>query len=466
MAELNNFVNEISTRHEKSLGLLTTRFVSLLQDAKDGLLDLKMAADILAVRQKRRIYDITNVLEGIGLIEKKSKNSIQWLGAGPGCNTREKTEELLKLKEELIDLENTEMEIDQHFSWAKQSILNILDEKNNKVNLWVEHKDLCNSFPDDTLLSIRGPAGLQVEVHLPESKLVEPSAKKTRLHLKSRNGPIEVSLVNQYPETNEPNVISMTVDESANLLLPSTSRTDTSTDKSNEKPNEDLEDQDVDLEEHEDYSDQEEQEDENEDIGGKAEDKDEAMEEDDSDDNNKSKVTAQPTRQLSPRKAAQRHLFIQSRHHDNVKNKKNSINKTEASPKERPTVRGRGKDKDKVSSESTVPASVSKAKDDVSKEEENEKEVPEKTRTRSRGRISTLNQQNSEARSQDTENHPVNNRVNRRVNNQPKTPLEYHEIIADVLQPLVKLSPPPSGRDYCFNLDKSEGLVDLFEIKD
>ena len=30
--------------------------------------------------QKRRIYDITNVLEGIGLIEKKSKNNIQWRG--------------------------------------------------------------------------------------------------------------------------------------------------------------------------------------------------------------------------------------------------------------------------------------------------------------------------------------------------------------------------------------------------
>lgn len=39
---------------------------------------LKQAADTLAVRQKRRIYDITNVLEGIDLIEKKSKNSIQW----------------------------------------------------------------------------------------------------------------------------------------------------------------------------------------------------------------------------------------------------------------------------------------------------------------------------------------------------------------------------------------------------
>lgn len=28
--------------------------------------------------QKRRIYDITNVLEGIGLIEKTSKNNIHW----------------------------------------------------------------------------------------------------------------------------------------------------------------------------------------------------------------------------------------------------------------------------------------------------------------------------------------------------------------------------------------------------
>uniref|UniRef100_A0A3Q0R8D0 E2F transcription factor 4 n=1 Tax=Amphilophus citrinellus TaxID=61819 RepID=A0A3Q0R8D0_AMPCI len=53
------------SRHEKSLGLLTTKFVTLLQEAKDGVLDLKAAADTLAVRQKRRIYDITNVLEGV-----------------------------------------------------------------------------------------------------------------------------------------------------------------------------------------------------------------------------------------------------------------------------------------------------------------------------------------------------------------------------------------------------------------
>ena len=36
------------------------------------------AADSLSMKQKRRIYDITNVLEGVGLIEKKNKNIIQW----------------------------------------------------------------------------------------------------------------------------------------------------------------------------------------------------------------------------------------------------------------------------------------------------------------------------------------------------------------------------------------------------
>lgn len=31
-----------TNRHEKSLGLLTTKFVTLLQEAKDGVLDLKV----------------------------------------------------------------------------------------------------------------------------------------------------------------------------------------------------------------------------------------------------------------------------------------------------------------------------------------------------------------------------------------------------------------------------------------
>lgn len=36
---------------------------------------------LVLLSSQRRIYDITNVLEGIGLIHKTSKNHIQWTGS-------------------------------------------------------------------------------------------------------------------------------------------------------------------------------------------------------------------------------------------------------------------------------------------------------------------------------------------------------------------------------------------------
>ena len=55
------------------------------------------------MRQKRRIYDITNVLEGIGLIEKRNKNCIKWKGAVAGENTQEASERLTLLQVSIIN---------------------------------------------------------------------------------------------------------------------------------------------------------------------------------------------------------------------------------------------------------------------------------------------------------------------------------------------------------------------------
>lgn len=66
------------SRYDTSLNLTTKRFLNLLSQSADGVVDLNWASQVLDV-QKRRIYDITNVLEGIQLISKKSKNHIQWL---------------------------------------------------------------------------------------------------------------------------------------------------------------------------------------------------------------------------------------------------------------------------------------------------------------------------------------------------------------------------------------------------
>ncbi|MBW04574.1 Transcription factor E2F4, partial [Eschrichtius robustus] len=201
------------SRHEKSLGLLTTKFVSLLQEAKDGVLDLKLAADTLAVRQKRRIYDITNVLEGIGLIEKKSKNSIQWKGVGPGCNTREIADKLIELKAEIEELQQREQELDQHKVWVQQSIRNVTEDPsvatgrasavllNPHTLAYVTHEDICRCFAGDTLLAIRAPSGTSLEVPIPEGL---NGQKKYQIHLKSVSGPIEVLLVNKEAWSSPP----------------------------------------------------------------------------------------------------------------------------------------------------------------------------------------------------------------------------------------------------------------------
>ncbi|OCT74857.1 transcription factor E2F5 [Xenopus laevis] len=191
-----------SSRHEKSLGLLTSKFVSLLQEAKDGVLDLKVAADSLAVRQKRRIYDITNVLEGIGLIEKKSKNSIQWNGVGAGCNTKEVLDRLRNLKAEIEDLELKEKELDQQKAWLQQSIKNVMDSSENGMYSFVTHEDLCNCFNGDTLLAIQAPSGTQLEVPVPE--MGQNGQKKYQISLKSNSGPIQVLLINKESSSSKP----------------------------------------------------------------------------------------------------------------------------------------------------------------------------------------------------------------------------------------------------------------------
>ena len=95
-----------SARYDSSLGLLTKKFVALIKSQPHGSLDLNHAAAQLGV-QKRRIYDITNVLEGIGLIEKTTKNNIAWKGNRtphpddePNSSDDEDDEETLRVRHE------------------------------------------------------------------------------------------------------------------------------------------------------------------------------------------------------------------------------------------------------------------------------------------------------------------------------------------------------------------------------
>ncbi|KAM7379558.1 hypothetical protein PAMP_005104 [Pampus punctatissimus] len=205
--ETTETVRSTPSRHEKSLGLLTMKFVSLLQETKDGVLDLKVAADSLAVKQKRRIYDITNVLEGVGLIEKKNKNIIQWRGENKVGQTQEVLEQVNVLKAQISELEAQEKELDNQKAWLEENIKHLNHDPITSIYPFEFLGSVLIQFSEDTLLAVVAPAGTQLEVPLPE--MGQSGQKKYQVNLRSQSAPIQVMLINRDSDSTIPVVFSV-----------------------------------------------------------------------------------------------------------------------------------------------------------------------------------------------------------------------------------------------------------------
>lgn len=121
-------VIEKYSRSEKSLSTLTKKFVEMLQN--EIVLDLNtvmsetslkwiqliilifQATLALEVSKKRRIYDITNVLEGINLIKKAGKNMYKWKGKTDDVNSHQEVY-LRVLKDDQIRLQDEEKQLNR-----------------------------------------------------------------------------------------------------------------------------------------------------------------------------------------------------------------------------------------------------------------------------------------------------------------------------------------------------------------
>ncbi|KAL2323027.1 hypothetical protein Fmac_027406 [Flemingia macrophylla] len=171
-----------SCRYDSSLGLLTKKFINLVKHAEDGILDLNKAAETLEV-QKRRIYDITNVLEGIGLIEKKLKNRIHWKGI-ESSTSGEVDGDISVLKTEVDKLTLEEQGLDDQIRC-----------------LFVTEDDIkcLPCFQNETLIAIKAPHGTTLEVPDPEEAVDYPQ-RRYRIILRSTMGPIDVYLISQFEE--------------------------------------------------------------------------------------------------------------------------------------------------------------------------------------------------------------------------------------------------------------------------
>ncbi|XP_028250820.1 transcription factor E2F2 [Parambassis ranga] len=175
------------TRYDTSLGLLTKKFVGLIAESPDGVLDLNWATEVLEV-QKRRIYDITNVLEGVQLIRKKSKNNIQWLVGDVFEGGASGGEKACALRKELGDLERAERSLDELIQSSTSQLKQMTEYKDSQRLGYVTYQDIRSIARDQTVIAVKAPA---------ETKLEVPDAGvqgSLQIYLKSRNGPIEVYL--------------------------------------------------------------------------------------------------------------------------------------------------------------------------------------------------------------------------------------------------------------------------------
>ncbi|KAL3763933.1 hypothetical protein ACHAW5_008371 [Stephanodiscus triporus] len=243
-------------RFDSSLGLLTKKFVHLLKRAafngtsedgasirlrakgSDCTLDLNAAAKELQV-QKRRIYDITNVLEGIGLIEKRSKNHIAWIGDDPReassstsmtiigkdfpmseknapdspphivrhnepgglkgvspSNVIQREEEK-HLVNDVDALEREEKELDRYIAYMSSLVKSYSKSPHDSSNrsgesggtnpwMYITKDELTSlsSLCGDTVIAVRAPAGTMLDVPDPDEGM-KPGTRKFQMFLKS-----------------------------------------------------------------------------------------------------------------------------------------------------------------------------------------------------------------------------------------------------------------------------------------
>ncbi|XP_056420185.1 transcription factor E2F6 isoform X2 [Hyla sarda] len=174
-------------RYDVSLFHLTRKFMDIIKSAPEGVVDLNDAAKLLGVR-KRRVYDITNVLDGIRLIQKRSKNLVQWVGtslnhAGTGIS------QLQRIRNDISDLSAMEESLDELILDCAHQLFRLSEDKTNKNLAYVTYQDLhsLEDYHEQIVFAVKAPEETKLVVPAPNEDCIE-------IHIKSSKGPIDVFL--------------------------------------------------------------------------------------------------------------------------------------------------------------------------------------------------------------------------------------------------------------------------------
>ncbi|KAF1376976.1 hypothetical protein PFLUV_G00217090 [Perca fluviatilis] len=170
------------TRQDVSLGMLTQRFLELLLAAPGGSIDLRQVTTSLQTR-RRRVYDITNVLEGINLIEKQSTNKVKWIGSCHISSFLWLSQQ--RVQRELDNLKLVEDTLDTFIKSCAQQLFDMTDDLENAAYPFTPELAQRSAFQEQTVLVVKAPEETKLEVPPPKEDNIQ-------IHLKGGKGPITV----------------------------------------------------------------------------------------------------------------------------------------------------------------------------------------------------------------------------------------------------------------------------------
>ena len=190
--DMNEFNYQMKPRQENSLGELTKNFINYIRKSGRNTVNINELVKELKVK-KRRIYDITNVLEGIGYVQKHAKNEISWIRTEVLNNFSNSLlynlkQDINNKKNEFLELEKINKSLDTEIEKIKDEFNLISQEEDfNQYGYitFTDLNDLSNNEKYD-LLAIKAPKGTSIDI-------IDPNeAKKSYLKLKNEmdNGKI------------------------------------------------------------------------------------------------------------------------------------------------------------------------------------------------------------------------------------------------------------------------------------
>lgn len=177
-------MSEKEEKGKKTLVNLTQDFLEYAMRSGGEDIDLGQAGEDLGA-SKRRLYDVTNVLAGIGVIERCGKSKVRWIGE----NTK------MESGTQIADLMAQETEIDRMTTFVDNTLKELSNSEDFRSFGWVTSDDVGRivNGEDISLFALRGPNDLSIE--LPDDD--DPNRSRHRLICTSQTGFVDLIQISQ-----------------------------------------------------------------------------------------------------------------------------------------------------------------------------------------------------------------------------------------------------------------------------